>query len=257
VVYREAVRLCKYLYEEFKTTSFKSVAEEYSFGKNTDTVVFKNGIKLVGKVDRIDVYDNYLKIIDYKTGNISVDARDIYYGRKIQLISYLLALKNYRNLKSAAVLYFPIHNEFADTKKNSENLYRNSGLIIDNLNVIRALDNTLSLDNPKSHKIKVELKNNEETRKTGQMVLKASDNLVSEETLNGLGDYVYSLINNAIDEILKGNIISSPLKTDNNKLACDYCPMQKTCGVLNFDLKHGRSMDKKITNEQIAEVTNG
>ena len=60
--------------------------------------------------------------------------------------------------------------------------------------------------------------------------------------------------NKAIDEIISGNIVCSPLKIDNNKLTCDYCPMKKTCGVLNFDLKHGRSMDKSITNEQIAEA---
>ncbi|MBQ7579390.1 MAG: PD-(D/E)XK nuclease family protein [Clostridia bacterium] len=254
VVSGEAIRLCKYIYDEHLTSSFKSIEEEYSFGAKNPSVVFKNDIKLVGKVDRIDAFENYLKIIDYKTGNISVDAKDIYYGRKIQLISYLLALKNYRNLKSVAVLYFPIHNEFAQDKEAGEDLYRNSGLIVNNLNVIRAIDNNLSLSNPKSHKIKVELKNNEQTRQSGVFELKNSDNLVSEETLDGLTKYVYSLSNKAIEEILDGNIICSPLKTDASRIACDYCPMKKTCGVLNFDLKNGRSMNKKITNEQIAEA---
>ncbi len=247
----EARRLCRVLYKESKNSSFKTVETEFVFGNGNGALTYKNGIRLVGKVDRIDVWDNYFKIIDYKTGNIAVSPADIYYGRKIQLISYLLALDGFRNLKPAGVLYFPIRNEFADGEDEVCNLYLNKGLVLNDLHVVMGIDNSLGLDNPKSHIINAEFKKSD--AKSGEMVLKQNNNLVSSDVLNGLMKYVYSLSEKAIEEILCGNAIPSPLSFGSS-LPCDYCPLAHTCGVDKTKNACGRKRLTKITNEQIAQV---
>ena len=55
-------------------------------------------LRLVGQIDRIDEYNRdghtYGMVIDYKSGSTSVNAQEIYYGLKLQLMTYLLALES-------------------------------------------------------------------------------------------------------------------------------------------------------------------
>ncbi len=248
----EALRLCRVLFYESQISSFKTRACELGFtSKKTN---FRDGIKLSGKVDRIDVWQDYFKIVDYKTGNVSVASEDVYYGKKIQLISYLNAFSGFENKKPAGVLYFPIKNKFADGEDKVSDLYKNSGIILNDASVCMALDNTLSLDNPKSHIIKAELKNNAQTRESGELVLKQNDNLVSDEVISGLMKYVYELSNKAIGEILDGFALPSPLDFGGGKLPCDYCPLKNCCGVKLTEFSSGRKMLSKISYEKIAQV---
>ncbi|MBQ7453179.1 MAG: exodeoxyribonuclease V subunit gamma [Clostridia bacterium] len=249
----EAQRLCAFLLEEKNNSDFVSEATELPFGRGEKAVSFRNGIKLVGKIDRVDVYGDYVKVIDYKTGDVDIGPEDVYFGRKIQLISYLLAIDNYRKLKNVAVLYFPIHNKFADSKRNAEFMFRNNGLVVDDMNVIRSIDKSLSLENPQSKILKVELKTNKDALKEGVLQLKNSSNLVSYDTLEGLKKYVYNLSDNAIGEILDGYITPTPILR-NGVVCCKYCPMAQTCGVKELGLDGGRPMLKNITNEDIAQV---
>ena len=256
IVKEEAVRLAGVLLSEKTETSFKSVAQELSFGYTDAPVVFNNNIRLVGKIDRVDIWNNYIKIVDYKTGNVSVDPADVYFGRKMQLISYLLALKNYKNTQMGAVLYFPIHNDFAKSEDQSLNSYKTSGLILNDFNVVKALDNAISIENPKSHRINVELYSNKEVRETGEMLLKRSQDLVDCKTVDNLCQYVYTLINNAIGEILNGVIVPSPTIYA-GKMPCCYCPLKNVCGLEHLKENTIRELNAKISYEQIASVVGG
>lgn len=253
----EARRLVRVLFEQCASSDFKPQATELPFGKlNKDGamgVTFDGGIKLVGKIDRIDTTDKYFKLIDYKTGSISVSPDDVFYGKKIQLISYLLAMRGYRGLKPAGVLYFPIRNEFAEGEAQVPYLYRNRGIIANDFGVVLAMDNTISLENPCSKYIFAELKNNKQTRETGEMVLKTNTNLVSEETLDGLMTYVYAVADRALFEIKFGNIAPSPINSAGAS-PCMYCPLKNLCGNKGSRFEGGRFKFGGITNEIIADV---
>lgn len=71
-----------------------------------------NGVKMEGKIDRIDIGEGYFNIVDYKTGSSDIGIQDILEGRSIQLPVYLKVVKelfaqhdNLKELSPAAGLY--------------------------------------------------------------------------------------------------------------------------------------------------------
>ena len=51
-------------------------------------------IEITGQIDRIDTADNYYLVIDYKSGNAFINLLQVYYGLRLQLLTYLLVAKN-------------------------------------------------------------------------------------------------------------------------------------------------------------------
>jgi len=97
----EARRLCRHIFNEQKNSGFKILMTEFSFfGDNEVTLNLDDGkkIKIEGKIDRVDCYKNYIRLIDYKTGDIKSDLSSVYFGKKVQLISYLSAITNNQKL---------------------------------------------------------------------------------------------------------------------------------------------------------------
>ena len=85
-------------------SSFDTMYLEQDFGRPNgwDSIKVSLGVarylRLVGQIDRIDEYKRdghtYGMVIDYKSGSTSVNAQEIYYGLKLQLMTYLLALES-------------------------------------------------------------------------------------------------------------------------------------------------------------------
>ena len=74
-------------------------------------------LSISGKIDRIDGLDvtqqNFLQIIDYKSGNKKFDLIDAYYGLDLQVLTYLsVALKNYLDHRSLGAFYQPIIHSY-------------------------------------------------------------------------------------------------------------------------------------------------
>lgn len=88
------------LIEFAKHSEFKPRALEQSFSLNSSMppLIFDddNGhkIEITGQIDRIDITDNYYLVIDYKSGSAFINLLQIYYGLKLQLLTYLLVAKN-------------------------------------------------------------------------------------------------------------------------------------------------------------------
>ncbi|MBS5290091.1 MAG: PD-(D/E)XK nuclease family protein, partial [Veillonella sp.] len=107
-------------------SSFDTMYLEQDFGRPNgwDSIKVSLGddryLRLVGQIDRIDEYNRdghtYGMVIDYKSGSTSVNAQEIYYGLKLQLMTYLLALESaYKKhhdqpMTPAAVVYTYVKN---------------------------------------------------------------------------------------------------------------------------------------------------
>ena len=202
---KEAVRLIGAIYKEQQNSSFKLKEIEYNFNLKNENVP----LTLRGIVDRIDEYENYFRIIDYKTGKSEFSFKELYYGKKIQLFLYALVIEKLIGKKVAGVFYFPVKNEFLEENKN-DTLYKMQGSFLQDNVVVKALDNTLSPDNLKSNFVNLKLKKESSE----------NDYVLDEKSLNRsfnfnewekIGEYVFSLVNKAVKEILEGNITPSSL----------------------------------------------
>lgn len=247
----EVVRLCTALFDEMNHSGFKTTDTEQWFGEHGKyegiQICDNPKIEIVGKIDRIDRFTgedgNYYRILDYKTGKIDASAKDIYYGKKLQLAIYLDAIKS-ENERAAGVLYFPIHNEYAKEEKKAEDIYKCKGFLLDDPNVLLKMDTRLSFDSPKSRYIFPELKTNKKNLETGVMEFKTSDGLLSSKDIESVSSYAKAAAKKAAGEIISGYVKPSPFK-ENGSLACSYCEYRGVCGILKNEDNWARETDAK------------
>ena len=255
IVSEEAVRLCEKLQYEFAHSFFKPVALEQSFGKDNQfgAVDLLGGqIQLEGKIDRVDVCENRFRIIDYKTGKIEDNIKRVFYGKKIQLVTYLLAMQK-TGLKPAGVVYFPIRNEFSQDNKKSGKM---KGFFVYDSSIIMKMDTSLGEDKLASDSIDIKLNK----PKNGEFNLRNGANLLTDKQFEAISSYVQELCSVAISEILQGNISPSPIRlTDSDRLPCTSCVFAGVCGVENTTHAHGRKCygDIKIDTITKWEEQNG
>ena len=252
----ETKRLAKYIFNEQKMSNFKNEPRlnEFRF-KASNSVHFvvdaETIISLEGVIDRIDKFGDYIRIIDYKTGKIENNLNAIYYGKKLQLVSYLHAISKIGKQKIAGIFYFPIHSDFVKIEKKIKNNYKMSGFLLDDIDVVKNMDITLSYDNPESCFVPLKIKTSAEVKKIGKLEIShgASNNYLSEADFQSLKSYNERLCVQAIKEILSGYIEPSPLQkiSDNAGRECLYCEFAGFCGRENARFGDGRKYGTNIT----------
>lgn len=252
---KEVQRLCRYILKEQSYSSFKNNPQknEFSFsGENAVNIELDSGrkIKIEGKIDRIDEYSDYVRIIDYKTGDISSDLTSIYYGKKIQLISYLLASEKISGKKVAGLFYFPIHSDFVKNDKNIDEKYKMQGFLLDNIEVVKHMDSSLSFDNPASNFVPIKIKTSKELENTNTFELSkfGQKKFLSEEEFNQIERYNKQECKTAMQEILSGYIEPSPLsiKSEDGTAECETCELFGFCGIQKSKFSMGRKCTGKV-----------
>lgn len=182
-----------------------------------------------GKIDRVDVYKNNVRVIDYKTGKVTFSLSDTLAGLNMQMLLYLYAfIKNGGGLvdepQPAGILYMP-----AKTSNKSKSLKMN-GLISDNNEIIAAMEK----DN------------------AGCFIPKYSD---KSESFIGAGSFkhifaqIEKLMLNMGDTIREGQFSASPTDSS-SKNACAYCDFASICRSAN---KEHKVVDK-LTNSEVIEI---
>ncbi|MCF0154148.1 MAG: PD-(D/E)XK nuclease family protein, partial [Veillonella sp.] len=104
-------------------SDFSMTALEKSFGMHdewpsVDVPLGKGQVlKLQGQIDRIDTWEDqgttYGLIMDYKTGSAGISGGQLYYGLKLQLLTYWLAykhVKGHEHIVPAGTIYTPVKN---------------------------------------------------------------------------------------------------------------------------------------------------
>lgn len=251
IIVDEAVRLCERLYSEFMHSHYKPIGLEESFGegKRYKPVKLTDRISLEGKIDRIDAYDGKFRIIDYKTGKIEDNIKTIFFGKKIQLVTYLLAMSD-SGLKPACVVYFPIRNEFDEEDGRAG---RMRGLYLFDTKTMLDMDTTLSKDNLVSSVIDVRL--NKPKTDELQVQKNRSKNQLTEKQFEDIKNYCARLAKTAINEILSGYVMPSPLRLkDGDELECKYCKFNGVCGVQKTKFANGRKCYAKVEIEDISKI---
>lgn len=245
-----------------------AIAKQLEVGKFMPTEyekVFSYKDKVHGRIDRIDTYEDndnvYVKIVDYKTGNSDFDLQDTYYGLKIQLITYMNAAIQlekkkhpYKNIVPAALFYYNIKDPFVDDINNPEDAMlqelTTKGIVNSGFNTVEMLEN----------KEIVAQRNAGATRSRNSVVLpvkyktdgsvEESSNVLTDEKLTALSEYVDDIIDRDMENIYKGDIEVKPYYKD-KKTGCDYCEMKALCGFDDRIPDYNYNPLKNISDEEI------
>lgn len=200
----------------------------------------KNGKKyyIRGVIDRIDKYQNYVVIIDYKTSS-SVDANisNLYNGTRAQLLLYLNAYMEHTDAEALGVMYMALPYKYSDESKDSG--YKYYGFLRNLEQGIEALDEQYLTENTF-----LPIKINKATKEK-EACLK-EDSVFTKSEFKLITDYAKEVVVQAIEDIEKGYIAPTPI-------SCDYCPYGNICKEFNnTDLQ--RQLPKvELQREQISQ----
>lgn len=142
----ECKEFCLKTVEWLKDSKFKPSEDDlevrYGDGCKYPAIELKGGdVKLSGVIDRIDSFNDYCRIIDYKTGTEKDDDKKLFSGTKIQLQLYASAVND---KKVTGLYYLPISSGYknlgeekvsavgktADYKEITEEIARNESRFI-------------------------------------------------------------------------------------------------------------------------------
>lgn len=242
---RTVTRAIRRLVEFDRVSVFKPMAMEKSFGRGNDSLppliyMLPDDISLeiVGQIDRLDVAEldgkKYMLIIDYKSGGAWLKLVDVYYGLRLQLLTYLLvASKAYKDCLPAGVLYYFLKNPNVSDKikldadeicKKINGLLKMPGWVLANSQVIRLLDQTID---GYSEFLKVALKKDDTFYSNCLSYVK------EPEEFQLLLCHVEKKLVDTAREIMEGNIAISPYALD-KRTPCGFCQYSAVCQFDNL-----------------------
>ncbi len=195
--------------------------------KKTEENVSIPSISLSGKPDRIDWSEEFVRVIDYKTGKIDDTPVSYYTGRKLQLGLYLKAASA-DSLKPAGAFYFPASERFL---KEGENPFRLKGFFCEEEEVLLNMDPKLE-----------EGKTSEFFE--GKLSGRSSGKGMDRENFDAFLEYSVLLATRAEHEMKEGIIEPSPYKE-----SCIYCKYKSMCGFIGEP-----RTEKAIGCEEIARI---
>ena len=252
----EAVRFCSALNYQVTNSSFRPQANllEAEFDdKNTIKslkIKIKNKIlKLVGKIDRIDIFNDYFRIIDYKTGKCDRSYKELFFGKKIQLEAYMKVVENSLRLKPAGAYYLPVKSAFTKAEETKFDKYQLNGRTLKLDEVINASDNRFNSNYSLTSDL-VEIKYNKNSIEN--RTLSAYAKVLSLNEIQNMANYAIALLNQACLDIESNNIAVSPLVLGNDS-ACKNCCYYSLC---RFDESFGNQKRNPQSKVELKNFSN-
>lgn len=238
---RRAVRAVSRLAAWAKVSQFKPLAFEQRFGQGPGAlpplrlVLPEANVEVVGQIDRLDFGEHegqqYVLVIDYKSGGAWLSLTEVYYGLKLQLLTYLLVAINARQGNAgclpAGVLYYFLKNPLvsAATLKTAEQIEKEinarlkmPGWLLADTHIVRLLEQTLD-GWSEFFKIALGGKGFYESCK---------DKLRTQEEFELLLTHVERELLAVADAILAGEAAIRPYRLD-KATPCGYCVFRPVC----------------------------
>ena len=262
---RISQRAITVLTEQLKRGGFNPLGHEIGFGSNLlfppIELELADGemIYLEGRIDRVDILDDaeqsYIKIIDYKSGYKNFNISEVFHGLQLQLMIYLKAILNNRQilgsnqLKPAGVFYFKIDDPLvknhqkdqAEIEKIILKELKMKGLALKDVKIVREIDRHID---GYSEIIPAAIKKDETFYK--------DSSVADQQEFLALIDHAERLAKEISEEILKGKIRIEPSK-NGNRLYCEFCQYRAICQFdQGFTDNHYRNIPK-LNNEEVIE----
>ncbi len=175
---------------------------------------FDEGEKLVGFVDRVDTFENYFRIIDYKTGKTQAIKKDLFYGKKMQLFLYADAMQKKLAMLCGGLYYFDCRTKYSKTGK----VNKLNGITLAEDKTVSATDKRLEDENFKSDIAGFAVK---KSAQQGELSYKGGSAVCD---LEKLFSYARNVSKKALNELREGYILDKPFLGE-----CDRCPYLSVC----------------------------
>lgn len=223
----EAIAVCGVVRHQLLQGDFRPLYREATFssaeGANLPPIVLHTedgDVELVGKIDRVDVSDDYVRVVDYKTGSQKFAFTDVYYGLKLQLPVYLAAATAATGKQPAGMFYFPFKTRW----DGDETTNRLSGPYNADEDCLVRLDRGLSAEG----KFDSTVFSAKGERKNG--VLKLSSRAAGTDAagLRRLCARAERTATAAVEEMRRGHIAASPMRIG-RKDPCAFCDFRPCC----------------------------
>ncbi len=211
---------------ELEQSDFVPVACELKIKKDGDISAvefpFDDGkIVVTGSIDRVDNYNGYIRIIDYKTGHKNFKLPDILFGLNMQMLIYLYAVTRWSkkpDLSAAGILYQPSSRDL-----NSGSLAMNGLLCEDELLV-------KSMDKQGMGQFVPKLVYTKDGR-----LSKNCKSFVDGNNFSEIFDYIEMLMRDTGNALISGDISVNPLDGRESQ-ACKYCEFKALCQIENTEI---------------------
>ena len=214
-----SVKMLVVIKKHFECGNFEPLGSELVFGKDGDypeiTINTSSGnIKLTGKIDRADILHtergDFLRIIDYKSGNKTFSLSEVYHGLNLQLSVYMLALNKNTSSKPAAMLYFKLDDPIDKTtasmiSESAERMVSMNGVVLDDSEILVAMDKS-SIEKSDIY----------------------DGYYATAENFDALFNHVKKVIGELYSEMKSGDVSVSP-KSVQDKSPCSYCDYKSVC----------------------------
>ena len=245
----------KHVFEMLKKETkmlFESVSREQKFSSFVAKFVEQffsislNEKSLLGFVDRVDFCGNFLRVVDYKSGEIKKSLRAVYNGIELQLFIYLIAMQQKFSKDPVCGFYLPIGGDFS---KLGLKKFKLEGFILGEQGVLKAIDRRLG---SKTESSTVALKLSPKST-ADSLVLSTTKNVFSNEGFKAAIEYVKLLISSAEKEILSGEIPAKPIES----YVCKNCPFFGICSFKQDEREQQRENGKELSQADFIAIVKG
>ena len=230
----------RHIASEIAQSEFKPVACELKIGNDGDIPAqlfeFDSGnIILSGSIDRIDSYNGFIRIIDYKTSSKSFKLPDILFGLNLQMLLYLYAIirgQGKSDKLAAGILYQPSKRDTNDSGMAM------NGLLPADLELLAAMDRNLSGE----YIPKISI------NKDGSIAKKLTS-FIEPEDFTPIFDFIENIMRKTGNRIASGDISVNPIDGRESP-ACKYCDFAHICAIEDREIERV----PEYTNSKVIKV---
>ena len=255
-----AEEILKSYYKELCHSSFRPLESEFNFAAGRDSRVYtvplsdQTALYITGQIDRVDTFSQdgklFVRVLDYKSGNIHFDFKSIANRLSLQALLYLFTittiLDSADKVVPAGALYVPIHAPKLKLQKDATDEAiakardaegRAAGVLLSDISVLQAMEDTF-LSTGKGRFLPVDLQTERKTgelkadAETGELLFSSASQVLSEEEMGAFHRYLDKTLADIAEEIKSGSVAPNPIA---NK-SCSYCRFLPLC---EFDPRQG------------------
>lgn len=219
-------------------------------------------LSISGRIDRVDLGrvdgQDYLQVIDYKSGQKDFNLVDLYYGLDLQILTYLtVALKHQPQAQALGAFYQPMIQKYIDVKSleientNQDLTLQNNllkGFVALEPETLMRIDSSLTEESNKSLIYNAKLKKNGDYYSTSSYY--------TPEQLDWMMAYVHQLFQGAANKIQSGHIALRPFKEERftPSLNSDYRVICGFDGTIHYDAYRQKTLKKEEVLQEIQQI---